>query len=250
MSKEIKLGKTPKKKLTIEFLGCGNSTSKDLDHSSAVLNLGNNKLFVIDFGFSAYHLFKDRYEKLPDAIYLTHIHLDHIGGMQSLFYDAFFKKNKPIKLFIHHSQVSSLHAILGGLENIVAENSANFYDAFQLIPVSDNFWFDDYKFTVFEARHHSANFSHGIALKGRFVYTSDTKPIPEVLMTHATQGEVIFHDLCLSRQPSHTYFDELDMYPDHLLSRFMFYHLHSTEDLEFLSKKGLNYVEKNITYEI
>jgi phosphoribosyl 1,2-cyclic phosphodiesterase len=248
--RKLKIGNTNKSKVSLEFVGCGNSTSKDFGNSSAVVSINEDALLAIDFGYTAYHAFKERYKKLPDAIYLTHVHLDHIGGLQSLFYDAHFSNNKPIKIFIHHSQISALHSIMGSLENIVAESSVNFYDAFQLTPVSDTFWFSQHKFNVFEARHHSARFSHGLSLSGRFAYTSDTKPIPEVLMTYASQGEVIFHDLSIMKQPSHTFFDELDSYPDHILSRMIFYHLHSLEDYEFLDKKGTLYVETGEVYEL
>jgi len=235
--------------LSLEFIGCGNSTSKDLGNSSAVLNI-NGCTLAIDFGFTAYHAFKQRYSTLPDAIYLTHIHLDHIGGLQSLFYDAHFTRDKPIKLFIHYEQVKGLHNIMGRLDNMVAEEAVNFYEAFQLIPVSDSFWYEGMLFNVFESRHHSPRFSHGLSVKGRFAYTGDTKPIPEVLLSAANQGEVIFHDLSVHEQPSHTFLGELSAYPTSMIERMLFYHLGSENDVKEVTSKGLNCVETKRLYKL
>ncbi len=239
-----------KSSLSLEFIGCGNSTSFELGNSTAVLEIDDKKRMAIDFGFTSFHAYKNRYEGLPDAVYLTHVHLDHIGGLQSLFYEAHFTRDKPVKLFIHYKQVSSLHNIMGRLENIVAEEPVNFYDAFQLIPVSDAFWFEGIKFKVVEGRHHSPQFSHGIGVSGRFFFTGDTKPIPEALLTHASQNEIIFHDLCLHEQPSHTYLSELDSYPEYLIQRMCFYHLHSEDDIIEVEKRGYSCVKKGIKYQV
>lgn len=236
--------------MTLEFIGCGNSTSEDFGNSSAVITLANNKKMVIDFGFTAYRAYKNKFKSLPDAVYITHTHLDHIGGLQSLYYDALFTKKDPIKLFIHYRQVGMLHNIMGRLENTVAGHAVNFYDAFQLTPVSDEFWFENTKFSVFEARHHAPHFSHGISVKGRFAFTGDTKPIPEALLSIASQGEVIFHDLSVHEQPSHTFLKELKSYPDHLLRNMIFYHLHSNKDVEMVESEGYRCAQIDTVYEI
>lgn len=236
--------------INLEFVGCGNSTSQELGNSSAVITLKNNKRMAIDFGFTAYPAFKNRFGCLPDAVYLTHIHLDHIGGLQSLFYDAYFNKKEPIKIFLHYKQIASFHNIMGRVENIVAGAAANFYDAFQLIPVSDEFWFENVQFTVFEGRHHAPQFSHGISVKGRFAYTGDTKPIPETLLSIASHGEIIFHDLCICEQPSHTFPSELDTYPRHLLDMMIFYHLNSSEDIIRLEEEGHKCAKSGVIYEV
>jgi len=241
---------TPKKNLIMEFIGSGNSTSPELGNSSAALTFPNEKILSIDFGFTAYNAFKSRYNKLPDYIYITHMHLDHIGGLQSLFYDAYFSEKKIIKLFTHHSQISTLHKIMGDLESIAAGEAVNFYDTFQLIPVGDTFWLESMKFNVFESRHHSPKFCHGLALKGRFLFTGDTKAIPETIASIASQGEVIFHDISLFNQPSHMTLHELSQYPKNILDRLMFYHLDSCSDSETLKEKGLLCVKNGVMYQV
>lgn len=223
---------------SLMFLGTGNAHSNELGNSCALFKQGDCEL-IIDFGFSAYHAYLDEFGRLPEAIFVTHCHLDHIGGLENLFYKSYFNEQPPIKLFVPHKIVSILHQRMASLEHILAEGNANFWDAFQLIPVGDTFWYKGNKFTVFEGRHHAMGFSFGIALRGVFLYTGDTKPIPEIINHLASQGELIFHDLSLFNQPSHTYIDELTCYTPSVLSRCVFYHLSNHEQVASCRKKGL-----------
>lgn len=245
MQQEISDGKPSAS--TIHFLGCGNAHSMELGNSSAVFEQGDC-LLCIDMGFTAYHAYKDRYKALPEAVFITHGHLDHIGGLENLFFDAYFNAKSLVKLFVPVSLVSLIHKKLASIEHALAEGNANFWDAFQLVPVEEAFWYRGLKFTVFENRHHQPGFSYGLALSGKFLYSGDTKPIPEVINFHASNGELIFHDLSLTNQPSHTFVDELTCYTKNVLSRCWFYHLSNADDVQQCEERGFNVVKPNQTF--
>ena len=232
---------------SITFLGCGNSHSSELGNSCAVFQV-NNKHLVIDFGFSAYHAYKQKYARYPDAIFITHAHFDHIGGLENLFFDAFFSHSGKIKLYVPYTLIGILHQKMASVSHMIAEGGVLFWDCFQLIPVSDSFWFESRLFKVFENRHHQPGFSFGLSLPGVFLYSGDTKPIPEIINHLASQGEVIFHDLSLSAQPSHTYISEIKQYTENVLSRCYFYHLGSKRDQEYCEAQGLNIVRAGDTF--
>ena len=82
----------------MHFLGCGNAHSKTLGNSCAVFESGRCRL-VIDFGFTSFHAYRDHYQENPEAIFITHGHLDHIGGLENLFFNAYFSEKPPIKLY-------------------------------------------------------------------------------------------------------------------------------------------------------
>jgi ribonuclease BN (tRNA processing enzyme) len=224
--------------MKMHFLGCGNSHSDDLGNSSAVFEYSKGKRLSIDFGFTAFHSYKKRYGSLPSAIVVTHAHLDHIGGLENLFFEAYFSQKELIKLYVPFALIPTLFLRLGSLSNTTTEGDANFFDAFQLIPVGDGFWHDSLYFRVFENRHHALGSSFGVSLPGRFLFSGDTKPIPEVINTIARNGEVIFHDLSLSNQPSHTYIEELCTYPKSVIDRCRFYHLGSREQISTVESLG------------
>ena len=154
---------------------------------------------------------------------ITHTHLDHVGGLENLFYrlacgdDA---QGPPVRLFVPAPIVERLNGLLGDEPFRLAEGGVNFWDVFQLIPVGAHFWLHDRLFDVFAVSHHGYRSAFGIALEGYFAYTGDTRPVPEVLARFACHGETVFHDCALQGNPSHTGIDDLDaLYPPALRER-------------------------------
>ena len=226
----------------LRFLGVGNSHSLELGTSSCVLEQDNQPLLLIDCGLSTLSAYMRIYQNtLPSAVFITHTHLDHIGGLENLFYKSYFKYglSEKIKLFVPVTLVEVLHKRMADYPSILAEGGVNFWDNFQLIPVSENFWYQNIYFTVFPVRHHEFHSAYGISLEGVFLFTGDTRPIPEIINKFACRNERIFHDLCLSTNPSHTNVHELEThYKTEQLNRMVFYHYESTEASNKIEQLG------------
>jgi ribonuclease BN (tRNA processing enzyme) len=227
-------------RFTWHWLGVGSASALELGSASGVLEADQQPLLLVDCGPATWQQYLNAYGQLPRALYLTHGHFDHIGGLEQLFYKAWFAEPRAaIKLFVPIGVVPVLQSRLAEYPSLLAEGGANFWDAFQLIPVSTGFWLERLWFECFEARHHLPGSAHGLALRGSFLYTGDTRPVPERLLRHASAGEVILHDCGRLSNPSHTGLDDLEReYQPEQRARMVLYHYGSAADGAVLEAAG------------
>ncbi len=213
--------------LTLTFLGVGSAQAVELGSASAVLEHDGRPSLLIDCGPEALTAYLARYGGVPTALFLTHAHLDHVGGMERLFYRVYFDAHHAgrVRVYAPAQLVPILQERLGNYPGVLAEGGANFWDAFQLVPVGSEFWHADLRFDVFPVRHHAPMTAFGLGLRGSFVYTGDTRPIPELLRAYGSGGETVFHDCALVGNPSHSGLDDLEReYDTALRSRLVLYH--------------------------
>lgn len=226
----------------LRFLGVGGASAVTLGNSAAMFECDAEPVLQIDCGFTAVQSCDQTYGVPPPALFLTHLHLDHCGGLETLFYRLRFAKDPraPLRLFVPAALIIGLQQRFGASATLLAEGGSNFWDVFQLIPVGDGFWWRQLWFDVFPVRHHAPDSAFGLQLGGRFVYTGDTRPIPEHLAHRANRGETIFHDCCLHGNPSHSGVDDLRReYAPGTLARLVLYHYGSPAEAAALSASGL-----------
>ncbi|HEU4664643.1 MAG TPA: MBL fold metallo-hydrolase [Dokdonella sp.] len=228
--------------LALRFLGVGSAQAPELGSACGVLERDGEPLLMIDCGAEALSAYLDRYGAPPRALYVTHTHMDHVAGLERLFYRTYFDAalRGHVRVYAHAALVPLLQARVADYPEVLAEGGANFWDSFRLVPCSRGFWCDGLWFDVFATRHHAPGTSFGLALAGSFAWTGDTRPVPEMLAAHASNGELVAHDCALHGNPSHTGLDDLDReYPAELLQRFMLYHYASEADAAAMERHGL-----------
>lgn len=227
---------------TLRFLGVGNASAVELGSASAVLEQGGRPVLMIDCGQEALSAYLDAYRRPPDALFITHVHLDHVAGMERLFIDSFFdpQRRGRVRVYVPASVVPHLQARVADYPGVLAEGGANFWDAFQLVPVRHGFWHQRRWYEVFAVRHHLPDTAFGLRLPGAFTFTGDTRPIPEVLARFADSSELIAHDCALHGNPSHSGVEDLEReYPRELLDRLVAYHYASAGEAAALAARGL-----------
>ena len=226
---------------SLRFLGVGSSAAVELGSASAVIERDALPLLMIDCGQEALTAYLAHYDQAPEAVFITHVHLDHVAGLERLFYKTYFDLQRcgKLKLYVPATVVPHLQSRLADYPGVIAEGGANWWDAFQLVPVSRGFWHAGHWFDVFPVRHHLPDTAFGLRLRGAMVWSGDTRPIPEMLARYADADEIIAHDCALVGNPSHSGVDDLEReYSPELLSRCVLYHYGSAADGQSLRARA------------
>lgn len=225
----------------LRFHGVGSASAVALGSAMATLERGGRPWLTVDCGGEGLTAFLEHYGEWPQALFVTHVHLDHVAGFERLFVGHYFdpERRGRVRLYVPAPVVPLLHQRVGEYPNVLAEGGANFWDAFQLIPVGGAFWHEGVRLEVFPVRHHWPETAFGLRLPGSVVWTGDTRPIPEMLARFADADELIAHDCALHGNPSHSGVEDLEReYPPALLARCVLYHYASAADGAAMRARG------------
>jgi ribonuclease BN (tRNA processing enzyme) len=230
----------------LHFLGVGAAHAVELGSSAVVLERDGEPMLLIDCGPDTLDRYVAAYGAPPRAVFITHTHMDHVAGLERLFFKLWFDERLrgTTKFFVHAALLPWLQMRVADYPGALAEGGVNYWEAFRLLPCTRGFWLDGLWFDVFATRHHVPGTSYGLALAGSFAYTGDTRPIPEVLAHYAGGNELIAHDCSLIGNPSHTGIADIEReYGEPLRSRLLLYHYGSAADGAALTARGYRIAE-------
>jgi phosphoribosyl 1,2-cyclic phosphodiesterase len=225
----------------LRFQGTGNSSAVELGSAMATIERDGQPWLTIDCGSEGLTEYIAHYHAYPQALFITHAHLDHVSGFERLFGANYFASPRPdgTRLYVPAALLPLLQQRIAGYPNVVAECGAIFWDAFRLVQVGDAFWHDGVRLECFPVRHHWPDTAFGLRLRGSLAWTGDTRPIPEQLAKFADAGELVAHDCALRGNPSHSGIDDLEReYPRGLLDRCLLYHYGGAGDAQALTARG------------
>ena len=233
--------------MKLTFLGSGSAFSKleDNFNSNMVLESKTGKKLLIDCGSDARHSSAalNWQSKDFDAVYISHFHADHCGGLEWLAFTTKFNPEaaKP-KLIIHPSMLDYLwdHVLSGGLQSIKGVQCTldTFFDIY---PIKDHVFFtwEGIEFEMVKTIHVHHNqtllpsyglfFSDG---KVKVFITTDTQFEPERYKPYYQKADVIFHECDLSPKGStcvHTHFSDLIGLPAEIKEKMWLYHYSGTQ---------------------
>jgi len=226
----------------LHWLGTGSAQTTELTSASAVLLRDGEPVLMIDCGDTALKRFNAHHEQPPMALFITHAHFDHVGGLERLYYQLIFDEHRRgrCRLYVPANLVPVLQSRVADYPSPLAEGGANFWDAFQLIPVARGFWHEGLWFDVFAVPHHLPQTAFGIALTGSFLWTGDTRPIPAEIRRYGDNGAIIAHDCAVIGNPSHTGISDLFAeYDAPTRARMIVYHYRNEADAAALEAAGL-----------
>ncbi len=244
--------------MELVFLGTGSAfTVGDNNyHSNALLKMDNGKSLLIDCGSDARHSLNALGLSYKDinAVYISHYHADHSGGLEWLALARKFDPtvSKP-DLYASEELIPTLwqNNLSSGLKTLDDED-ATIETFFNTHHVSDKFDYDGLKVNLIRTHHFKSNKnwmpSFGIFFKANktsVLFTTDTQFTPDYLMPYYEKADIIFHDCetTLFRSGVHSHFDQLKTLPDHIKKKMWLYHYNPGKLPDPLSEGFAGFVE-------
>jgi len=213
---------------SIKILGTGDFFSAPELYNSSAIVTSQGKRLLIDCGFRA----RDALENLDmtpndiDAIFITHVHGDHVQGLERFGYEMRFIYRRKQKLIFHKSIYHQLwDETLKGSMKSVGEGKASLEDYFDVIAL-ENMSFELYglHFDLNWMRHTPDHPTCSLLINSDVFWSSDTNTMPELLAN--LQFRVGFHD-CNIGPPNrvHAHIDEIVRdYPQEIRERLWAIH--------------------------
>lgn len=252
--------------IDLTFLGTGSAFSKNFGNNSAVLTITNGpmvKRMMIDCGRTTPDDLHSSQFDLGDidAIFITHLHGDHVYGLEEMgFYGRYVLNKKPHLIFPTFEMKDKLwYSVLSGtMEEGDLDVPMIFDDYFtyEIVDEKDQYFlFNDCMISVYNTEHIKDKESYGLIISeyDYIVYTSDSLFNKEFIKSAVKDGaQAIFHDCQMVdyKGKVHASLDDLESLPNKYKRKIHI--MHYGDDLASHYKRikdnHLNIVSKGETY--
>lgn len=230
--------------MELKFIGTGSAFTTTNFQTNMIIQ-ENGKNLLVDCGTDIKWSLKS--EGLSpmdiDAVYVSHAHADHIGGLEYLAFATYWSNHK-IKLFIHESWVDELwdESLKGGLKGIEGKRM-HLDDYFDVIKLKDNTeWeWQGVKFNCVQTLHIFAQYSQidsfGLMFNSeggeRIYFTTDCQFAPETSQkAFYKEADLIIHDCETAPFMSgvHAHYDQLKTLPAEVKAKMCLIHYQGNVD--------------------
>jgi len=227
--------------MKLQFLGSGSAFTVNGQNwqSNMLIESLSGKRLLIDCGSDIRFSLSEQglSPKHIDAIYISHLHADHVGGMEWLGFATHFGPSKQHpKLFGNDEVLDDLweHSLSGGMSGIqgAIANLGTYFDVQKTIGEGQFAW-EGVTFQMVDVQHIDDGTrqlpSYGLefSLNGKQAFlTTDTQFTPQKLFKHYEASDIIFHDCetIAPHTPVHAHYDELTQLPAHIRAKIWLYH--------------------------
>ncbi len=223
------------------FLGTGSAFGADDKnyHSNMLLTNSNNQHLLLDCGSDArmsLHAQQLSYADI-DAIFISHFHADHVGGLEWLGFSSKLDENcKKPTLFIKDNMFDRLwNNVLSGGMSSFEDKETSLKTFFEPTIIDDNnqFTWQTQKFETVQTVHVMDNQdlvpSYGLFFatnKQKIFISFDTQFVPNRYEKFYQAADIIFHDCETKSNPSgvHSHFTQLITLPESIRNKMWLYH--------------------------
>lgn len=227
--------------LKINFVGTGSAFTLKNFQTNALVTLDNGYRLLVDCGsYAPLALNHAGLSYLDiDGVYVSHLHADHIGGLEWMAFASRFDPRRTRKpdLWVSRFLVDDLwnRSLSGGLASIQNEtNTLDTYFNVKIVEKNEGFTIGGVFFNLIQTVHVRSGFalepSFGLmvgTMQGTRVFlTTDAQHCPSDILDFYKSADVIFHDCeCTPfRSGVHAHFDELATLPPEIRAKIQLVH--------------------------
>lgn len=240
--------------MKITFLGSGSAfTTDEYFQSNILVTAESGKNLLIDcgtdirFSLNKYGINNSNVSQKIDAVYASHMHSDHIGGLEWLALNSYFCKEpkRPI-LFIDKSLEQCMwdYTLRGCLEYVEGKvmTMSDYFDCHSLTDGEEFIW-ENISFTLIKMVHFKTKgkniYSFALLVRDlhdgatptnnpevSFFFTSDAVFQPDIINDVSKKVKYIFHD-CETlpfRTLLHAHYEDLCTLPADIKAKMWLYH--------------------------
>ncbi len=246
------------------FIGSGSAFALENFNSNMVIEVDGHRM-LIDCGADARWAMKEAgwTYKDVDAVYISHLHADHIAGIEWLAFCTYFDPTvKKIPMYIndlmsHELWEKSLQGGLGSIQNKITTLD-DFFDV-QRISLNGIFTFQNVEFRIVQTVHVMNGYhlvpSYGLIWTApgdkKIFLTTDTQFCPHQIYDFYKDADVIFHDCETSPFKSgiHAHYDDLRMLDEAFKAKMWLYHYQDGEKPDARKDGFRGFVKKGQTFD-
>jgi ribonuclease BN (tRNA processing enzyme) len=249
--------------IQLVMVGTGSAFAKAYYNNSALV-MTENYTLLIDCGATTplgLHTFDQAAMGRIDGVIISHIHGDHVNGLEELAFQMMYKYKKKIDLFLPDTLYGPLWETLrGGLE-LTTEGKMTIHNYFNVKLISSSQPCRTYKITEdltirpVWTKHIPYKNSFGFIINEEVFYSADTVLMPDLLASVNKTCHTIFHDCQLFSYPGqvHASLDELIGLPKEIREKMILMHYGDEVGEEHYKKAqdaGMNFAVQGHLYEL
>ncbi|MFC5532271.1 MBL fold metallo-hydrolase [Cohnella yongneupensis] len=242
--------------LNVQMLGTGSAFAKANYNNNAMITAGGQTL-LIDCGITAplaLHELGRTFNEI-DAVLLTHIHADHIGGLEEFAFQMKFIYGRKPRLYIADTLVEQLWecSLKGGLYQDENPTLASYFDVYPIAEGTSVEVLPELRIKLLATAHIPNKPNYSLIINDHFFYSGDTVFNQDLLhsLVQEQQVRLIFHD-CQLHPPGivHACLSQLLTLPASIQE--LTYLMHYGDDKpEFVGRTGLmRFIDQHVVYHI
>lgn len=240
----------------ITMLGTGSAFAKRYNNNNALLEAEDGKRILVDCGITLPKALHDHGLSFSDvdAVLISHIHADHVGGLEELAFQMMFKYGRKPVLYIAEKLVAPLweHTLRGGLVQGELNALDHFFEVKPLQPEVSYELAPGIAVKLIQTDHIPGKVSYSFLFNDSFFYSADMVFNAELLRSLVDPGvETIYHD-CQLESPGvvHASLDELLTLPQPLQEKIWLMHYGDAME-DYRGRTGLmRFVEQGVRREV